>query len=84
MRTRAVRAVALAACLTASLPSLLADQPAPPRQFFDGTPRVFVVNGYSTSRQWSQMLQREFDRYFDGERVIEIRLATKGATPIAG
>ena len=50
---------------------------------FDGKPRTLVVNGYSTSFQWPGMLQRKLDRYFDGRRVIEVKSATQGGTPIA-
>ena len=50
---------------------------------FDGEPRLFVVHGYSTSRQWPQILQHKLDRYFDGRRVIEVNTVIKGGTPIA-
>ena len=56
-----------------------ADRP----DWFDGKPRTFVVNGYSTSFHWPAMLQRKLDRYFDGKRVIEVKSATQGSTPIA-
>ncbi len=51
--------------------------------WFDGTPHTFVVNGYSTSRLWPSILQRKLDKYFDGKRVIEVKSATAGGTPIA-
>lgn len=51
--------------------------------WFDGKPRTFVVNGYSTSFHWPEMLQRKLDRYFDGKQVIEVKSATQGTTPIA-
>ncbi len=51
--------------------------------WFDGKPRTFVVNGYSTSFQWPELLQRKLDKYFDGQRIIEVKLATQGGTPIA-
>jgi hypothetical protein len=51
--------------------------------WFDGTPRTFVVNGYSTSFRWPNVLQRKLDKFFDGKRVIEVKLATQGGTPIA-
>ncbi len=53
---------------------------------FDATPKVIVVNGYSTSMgrpSWPSMLQGKLDRWFRGERVIEVKAATKGGTPIA-
>lgn len=52
-------------------------------KIFNGEPRLFVVNGYSTSYQWPRILQRKLDRYFDGNRIIEVEPATKGGTPIA-
>ncbi|QDT03781.1 EF hand [Rubripirellula lacrimiformis] len=52
-------------------------------EWFDGKPRTFVVNGYSTSYHWPAMLQRKLDRYFDGKRIIEVKSATQGSTPIA-
>ena len=51
--------------------------------WFNGEPKTFVVNGYSTSFHWPAMLQRKLDRYFDGKRVIEVKSATAGGTPIA-
>ena len=52
-------------------------------KLFDGEPKALVVNGYSTSFQWPKILQRKLDNYFDGNRVIEVKLATQGETPIA-
>ncbi len=51
-------------------------------RLFDGKPKTFVVNGYSTSFHWPKILQRKLDRHF-GKRVIEVRSATRGGTPIA-
>lgn len=70
-----------AACAVA----LAADESEKPKgmQMFDGKPKVFVVNGYSTSFRWPDMLQRKLDRYFDGRRVLTVLKATKGGTPIA-
>ncbi|MHC4462442.1 MAG: alpha/beta hydrolase fold domain-containing protein [Planctomycetota bacterium] len=53
-------------------------------KIFDGKLRVIVVNGYSTSFQWPRILQRKLDRQFDGKRVLTVKSATKGGTPIAG
>ncbi len=52
-------------------------------KIFDTSPKVIVVNGYSTSFHWPDILQRKLDRYFDGKRVLSVRRATKGGTPIA-
>ena len=52
-------------------------------KLFDGEPKALVVNGYSTSFQWPKILQRKLDNYFDGNRVIKVKLATQGGTPIA-
>jgi acetyl esterase/lipase len=52
-------------------------------EVFDGKPKVVVVNGYSTSFRWPDLLQRKLDRYFDGKRVLSVKRATKGGTPIA-
>jgi lysophospholipase L1-like esterase len=62
---------------------LLADEPEPPAKLLDGTPKVLVVHGYSTSRQWPQVLQRKLDRHFGGRRVVEVQSAIQGGTPIA-
>lgn len=59
------------------------DQNSPELRLFDGRPRLLVVHGYSTSRQWPQVLQRKLDRYFEGRRVIEVRSVIRGGTPIA-
>ncbi|MHC4545863.1 MAG: alpha/beta hydrolase fold domain-containing protein [Planctomycetota bacterium] len=52
-------------------------------KIFDGKSKVIVVNGYSTSFHWPRMLQRKLDRYFNGKRLIKVKQATKGGTPIA-
>ncbi len=52
-------------------------------QIFDGKPKVIVVNGYSTSFQWPRILQRKLDRYSNGKRLLKVKQATKGGTPIA-
>ena len=62
---------------------LAAEMQTQPRQrILDETPKLLVVNGYSTSFQWPRILQRKLDRHF-GRRVIEVKSATKGGTPIA-
>ena len=70
-------AVLMSAVVAAAEPGTLPHQPV-----LDETPKVFVVNGYSTSFQWPRIFQRKLDRYF-GRRVIEVKSATKGGTPIA-
>jgi len=52
-------------------------------KIFDGKSKVIVVNGYSTSFRWPSMLQRKLDRYSNGKRLIKVKQATKGGTPIA-
>ncbi len=52
-------------------------------RILDGEPKTLVVHGYSTSYHWPTMLQRKLDRYFDGRRVVEVKMATKGGTPVA-
>lgn len=83
MSLKAIRFVALTLCLAAFSQALTAAEPGPSTKLFDDTLRVFVVNGYSTSRHWPRILQRKLDRYFDGKRVVEVRSAIKGGTPIA-
>jgi len=53
-------------------------------KIFDGKLKVIVVNGYSTSFRWPVILQNKLDRYFGGKRVLTVKSATKGGTPIAG
>jgi hypothetical protein len=53
-----------------------------PSQVFTGEDRVFVVNGYSTSREWPGILQRKLDRYFDGDRPIEVVNTWESGSPI--
>jgi len=83
MNSRPVPHVVLAVCLGVTSLPLLAAEPEPSSKLFDRTRKVFVINGYSTSRHWPKILQRKLDRYFDGKRVIEVRPAIKGGTPIA-
>ena len=52
-------------------------------KIFDGKPRVIIVNGYSTSFHWPALLQTKLDRHFGGKRVLLVKSATKGGTPIA-
>ena len=52
-------------------------------KIFDGKSKIIVVNGYSTSFHWPAILQKKLDRYFDGKRVLTVKSATKGGTPIA-
>jgi len=63
-----------------SLPALLAEKRV---EIFDGRRKVIVVNGYSTSFHWPAILQRKLDRYCGGKRVVQVRRATRGGTPIA-
>ena len=50
---------------------------------FSGQPRLIIVTGYSTSFHWWAFFQRKIDRHAAGERVIEVRPATKGGAPVA-
>lgn len=52
-------------------------------RLFDGGKRVFVVNGYSTSRYWPELLQRKLNRYETGERRLWVRSAIEAGAPIA-
>ena len=52
-------------------------------RIFDGHPKVIVVNGYSTSYKWPQLLQRKLNRYTAPKQVIEVELAVRGGTGIA-
>lgn len=64
----------------------LADQALPGAgklKIFDDKSKAIVVNGYSTSFQWPRMLQEKLDRMYGGKRVLTVRPATKGGTPIA-
>ena len=53
-----------------------------PSQIFTGEDRVFVVNGYSTSRDWPGLLQRKLDRYFDGDSPIRVVNTWESRSPI--
>ncbi len=52
-------------------------------KIFDGRPKIIIVNGYSTSFHWPIILQQKLDKYFNGKKVLQVKLATKGGTPIA-
>lgn len=52
-------------------------------KIFSGEARLVIVHGYSTSFRWPNILQQKLDRYSKGKRIIEVRKATKGGTPIA-
>lgn len=84
MMPRLLRSVAVAVGLLTYIAVAAEEKSGPGGKFklFDGKPKTFVVNGYSTSFHWPKILQRKLDRHF-GKRVIEVRSATKGGTPIA-
>jgi hypothetical protein len=50
---------------------------------FDKSPKTILVNGYSTSFHWPDLLQQKLDQHTDGKRVLTVKSATKGGTPIA-
>lgn len=52
-------------------------------QIFDGRKKTIIVNGYSTSFNWPKVLQKKLDLYHGGKRIIEVKSATMGGTPIA-
>jgi acetyl esterase/lipase len=52
-------------------------------KIFDGTEKVVVVNGYSTSFHWPSILQRKLDRHFNDKRVLTVERVIEGGTPIA-
>ena len=54
-----------------------------PPELFNGERRVFVANGYSTTRNWPDVLQRKLDRYHNNQRVIEVINTYRSGTPIA-
>lgn len=54
----------------------------PDPRLFTGERRVLVVNGYSTSFLWPDLLQRKLDRYFDGDRIVTVEKAVEPGTPI--
>lgn len=66
------------------VPNALAEptQRRSPAGLLDGTPRVLLVNGYSTSAHWPQLLQQKVDEML-GPEIVEVRSAIKGGTPIA-
>lgn len=52
-------------------------------ELFTGERRVFVANGYSTTRNWPNVLQRKVNKYYNGEQVIEVINTYESGTPIA-
>lgn len=52
-------------------------------EILDDRPKTIVVNGYSTSFHWPDLLQQKLDDYFGGQRIIEVVKAVKSGTPIA-
>ncbi|MHC4741763.1 MAG: alpha/beta hydrolase fold domain-containing protein [Planctomycetota bacterium] len=52
-------------------------------RIFDGKAKTIIVNGYSTSFKWPRLLQAKLDEFTGGERVLTVKPATKGGTPIA-
>ncbi|MEM7144489.1 MAG: hypothetical protein AAF591_05105 [Verrucomicrobiota bacterium] len=57
--------------------------PAPVLPLFDETPKTIVVNGYSTSRLWPALLQEKLDEHTGGKRILSVKSAIKGGTPVA-
>ena len=60
-----------------------ADPPTGDFKIFDGSEKIIIVNGYSTSRDWPDLLQMKIDDYIGSPGVIEVRKAIRGGTPIA-
>jgi len=52
-------------------------------RIFDNKSKTVIVNGYSTSFGWPRLLQEKLDRMHGGKRVLTVKPATKGGTPIA-
>lgn len=52
-------------------------------ELFSGERRVFVTNGYSTTRHWPDILQRKLNRYFGGQQTIEVINSYKSGHPIS-
>jgi len=52
-------------------------------RIFDRRKKTIIVNGYSTSFNWPKVLQKKLDLYHRGKRIIEVKSATRGGTPIA-
>lgn len=48
----------------------------------DGSPKSFVVVGYSTSYAWPEMLQAMLDEHSGGERVYHVLNAVIGGSPV--
>ncbi len=53
-------------------------------KIFAGSPKLIVVNGYSTSFKWPELLKQKIDRFTAGRPRIEVQSATAGGTPVAG
>jgi hypothetical protein len=73
------------AALAAGFPRLSAveSQASQPLKVLDGSPRLIVVNGYSTSFQWPDVLQRKLNKLFDGKSPVKVEKATVAGSPIA-
>lgn len=52
-------------------------------ELFSGERRLFVANGYSTTRNWPDILQRKLNRYHGGQEIIEVVNTYESGTPIA-
>jgi len=78
-----VATLAVMLLLSSSVRSTGTEDPRDTISIFSGEPRLIIVNGYSTSFHWWAFLQRKIDRYMPGERVVEVRPATRGGTPVA-
>ena len=81
MKRTAIRLTALA--LACAAPLLHGASDGPGVRIFDGEPKLIVVNGYSTSFRWPDLLQRKLDRQAGAKGVLVVRKATAPGTPIA-
>ncbi len=53
-------------------------------KILDDNPKLILVNGYSTSFKWPDLLQRKLIRYYEGrECPLKVERITKGGTPIS-
>lgn len=76
-----LRATALAQTQSTQPGAVSADSEQSPR-WLDGKEKSFLINGYSTSYAWPEMLQDMLDEHAGGERVYHVLNSVIGGSPV--
>ena len=76
-----LRAIALTQTQSTQPSATIADATQSPR-WLDGREKSFLINGYSTSYAWPNMLQDMLDEHTDNKRIYHVLNSVIGGSPV--